>query len=81
MKLKQFRHIAMRFDRNPLNYLAMLKPSSTRHAGSLSLTHCRQVLAAQMASFMVPLITAHRFRLQFRLQCDVRIQLYLTSTS
>ena len=29
-KLKQFRHIAMRFDRNPLNYLAMIKLASTR---------------------------------------------------
>lgn len=28
-KLKQFRHIAMRFDRNPLNYLAMIKLAST----------------------------------------------------
>jgi transposase len=29
-KLKQFRHIATRFDRNPLNYLAMVKLASTR---------------------------------------------------
>jgi transposase len=29
-KLKQFRHIAMRFDLNPLNYLAMINPASTR---------------------------------------------------
>lgn len=29
-KLKQFRHIAMRFDRNPLNNLAMIKLASTR---------------------------------------------------
>lgn len=29
-KLKQFRHIATRYDRNPLNYLAMAKLASTR---------------------------------------------------
>ncbi len=29
-KLKQFRHIAMRFDRSALNYLAMIKLASTR---------------------------------------------------
>lgn len=29
-KLKQFRHIATRYDRNPLNYLAMIKLASTR---------------------------------------------------
>ncbi len=29
-KLKQFRHIAMRFFPNPLNYLAMIKLASTR---------------------------------------------------
>ncbi len=29
-KLKQFRHIATRYDRNPLNYLAMIKIASTR---------------------------------------------------
>ena len=28
-KLKQSRHIAMRFDRNPRNYLAMIKLAST----------------------------------------------------
>jgi transposase len=29
-KLKQFRHIATRYDRNPLNYLAMAKIASIR---------------------------------------------------
>jgi transposase len=29
-KLKQFRHIATRYDRSPLNYLAMVKIASTR---------------------------------------------------
>jgi transposase len=29
-KLKQFRHIATRYDRNPLNYLAMIKIASMR---------------------------------------------------
>ena len=29
-KLKQFRHICTRFDRNPLNYLAMAKLASIR---------------------------------------------------
>ncbi|MFM8991182.1 MAG: IS5/IS1182 family transposase, partial [Alphaproteobacteria bacterium] len=29
-KLKQFHHIATRYDRNPLNYLAMVKLASTR---------------------------------------------------
>jgi transposase len=29
-KLKQFRHIATRYDRSPLNYLAMVKLASTR---------------------------------------------------
>jgi transposase len=29
-KLKQFRHIATRYDRSPLNYLAMIKLASTR---------------------------------------------------
>ncbi|MFM7347061.1 MAG: IS5/IS1182 family transposase, partial [Tagaea sp.] len=29
-KLKQFRHIATRYDRNPLNYLAMAKLASAR---------------------------------------------------
>lgn len=29
-KLKQFRHISMRFDRNQLKYLAMIKFASTR---------------------------------------------------
>ena len=29
-KLKQFRHIATRYDRSPLNYLAMAKIASTR---------------------------------------------------
>src|SRR5262245_24930310 len=29
-KLKQFRHIATRYARNPLNYLAMVKIASTR---------------------------------------------------
>jgi transposase len=28
--IKPFRHIAMRFDRNPLNDLAMIKLASTR---------------------------------------------------
>jgi transposase len=29
-KLKQFRHIATRYDRNPLNYLAMIKIACVR---------------------------------------------------
>lgn len=29
-KLKQFRHVATRFDRNPLNYLAMIKIAVVR---------------------------------------------------
>lgn len=35
-KLKQFRHIAMRLDRNPLCYLAMIKFASTRLMGLMS---------------------------------------------